>query len=66
MVQYCGYQRPGFLDGVDAGYVKYCGLTAKQARFTLLRCNVAATTDEPGYKDIGLYNTSSIASDILW
>jgi hypothetical protein len=23
-------------------------------------------TDEPGYNDIGLYDTPSIASDILW
>jgi len=25
-----------------------------------------AATDEPGYNDIGLYDTSSIPSDILW
>jgi hypothetical protein len=25
-----------------------------------------ANTVETGYKDIGLYDTSSIASDILW
>jgi hypothetical protein len=24
------------------------------------------STVEPGYNDIGLYDTSSIASDILW
>jgi len=24
------------------------------------------STDEPGYNDIGLCNTSSIATDILW
>jgi hypothetical protein len=27
---------------------------------------VLVTTVEPGYKDIGLYDTSSIASGILW
>jgi hypothetical protein len=26
----------------------------------------SATAIEPGYNDIGLYDTTSIASDILW
>ena len=28
--------------------------------------NFLATTVEPGYNDIGLYDVSHIASDILW
>jgi hypothetical protein len=33
---------------------------------TTVRDAVRVITVEPGYNDIGLYNTSYIASDILW
>jgi hypothetical protein len=29
-------------------------------------CNIEPNTVEPVYNDIGSYDTSSIASDILW
>jgi len=43
------------------------------ASYTVYFCNESTEVDivfahavEPGYNDIGLYDTSSITSDILW
>jgi hypothetical protein len=34
--------------------------------FKSIKSRIAGYTVEPGYNDIGLCDTSSIASDILW
>jgi hypothetical protein len=47
MVQYCGYQRPDFLDGEAGRYVRYRGLAAEEARFTSLRQNGAPSVLNP-------------------
>jgi hypothetical protein len=47
MVQYCGYQRPDFLDGEAGRYVRYRGLAAEEARFTSLRHNGAPSVLNP-------------------